>query len=126
MTPTKALMAGAVALAVAVPQGAAAQELQAVGNRQCAIPGTELHALLAEQLPGCDLYCTVDNELVAGYETYPGLVFACADRRGAIIAQDDDAPGLSGAGIAALAGIGLLLGAVGGGGGRGATVNTNQ
>lgn len=114
---------GALALAIA-PHHAAAQELQSVNGRQCAAPGTELHTSLVSRLPGCDLYCAIDPDLVPGYEDYPGLVFACADGAGTIVVQQEQGSGLSAAAaLGILAGVGVLVG-MGSGGSGGATNHT--
>lgn len=122
------IIAGLLALALTVPPGMApAQDLIDINGRQCAAEGTELFASLEEQIPGCDLYCTVDKANVPGFETYPGEVFACADRRGVLVVDDSGrgGSGLAGAaGLGALVGLGLLLAVSGGGSRGGATVNT--
>ena len=107
------LMSLVVALAAAAhPVGA--QSLVEVDGRQCAAAGSDLLASLSEQLPGCDRYCTVDKEAVPGYETYPGLVFACADRRGVIVVdENDDDSGLTLGVLGAAAALGLLLSVAG-------------
>ena len=94
------------------PLAGAAQDLRDVNGRQCAIEGTELYSTLEDQIPGCDLYCTVDKANVPGFESYPGLVFACADRRGVLVADENAGrgSGLAGAaGLGALVGLGLML-----------------
>ena len=89
-----------------------AQELQQVGNRQCAIEGTALHTFVSSQLAGCDYYCLVDKSVLPEYQDYPGEVFSCVDQRdlAAPLPQDED--GLGVAALGGLLGIGLLLGAM--------------
>lgn len=119
----------AVICAVAVTGPAHAQsstQTEIIGNRECAIPGTELYQTLENELPGCARYCAVDQSTVAGFETFPGLVFACSDPGGVpIVVNGNDGIGLSGAAIGAVLGAGLLLGVAAGAQG-GSTNNTTN
>ncbi len=105
----------ATKLALALTLAAAplsAQELQQVGNRQCAVEGTSLHTFVSSQLPGCDYYCLVDKSVLPEYQDYPGEVFSCVDRRDLAAPPPQDDDGLGVAALGGLLGIGLLLGAM--------------
>ena len=105
----------AAALAAAPVAG---QDLRQIGSRLCTVEGTDLHSFVSSQLPGCDHYCLVDKSVLPEYQDYPGEVFSCVDRRDLAAAQpEEDEGGLGVAALGGLVGLGLLLGA-GGGGGR--------
>jgi len=103
----------------------AAQELQQVGSRQCAVEGTDLYSFVSSQLPGCDFYCLVDKSVLPEYQDYPGEVFSCVDRRDLAALPPQDDGGLGAAALGGLLGIGLLLGAAGGNN-SGATSSTTS
>ena len=87
-----------------------------VGNRQCAIQGSELHVFLQERLPDCSRFCTVEKEYFTRSRTFSGTVFACGDREVAALPLGEGVSGLSGRDAAiGLLGLGLLLGVVSGG-----------
>lgn len=98
--------------------------LELVGNRQCAIEGSDLYVFLQERLPECSRFCSVDKEYYTRSKTFSGRVFACSDRDFATLPIGEGVSGLSGRDTAiGLIGLGLLLG-VASGGSDGATSDT--